>query len=315
MTVRIVDAGDRLHVLTPGYEWTILRAFADGRGPCYISDVRERAGQFRQVIRDGGLGHTINDEHFGGLFGFGVVAAMPPPSPEPATFWDWGWEITTRLDGAGGWGVAGQTVISRVAGGVAYVSARCHLVVHGNRVAELSWDYVFGPGDEVTVELDVEPIPLPGLWIKEPKLVANGLRGYRHLAVAAADGSPLAGYDLTTLHDPRRHTQQVAEARRYRYDLTGLRRPPLSLTYDLGLDVWTRDADRDAPMSTRCTPAYCLNDGKLWDRTEVTRDSLADLCGLLWHGWEGGTGADDCWSCFRPWPTEDVLLNASARLG
>lgn len=39
------------------------------------------------------------------------------------------------------------------------------------------------------------------------------------------------------------------------------------------------------------------------------------MLGVVWHGWEGGYGAPDCLTAFRPWPTDTVKMKAAAVIG
>jgi hypothetical protein len=268
------------------------------------------------VLVDGGSpGHTINDPRFGGLFGFGVVAAHPPDKIIPASFWNWGWEITMRLD-------AGPTQNFGVCAPVVEITGEdsirstCWLACLGVNVMNLKWEYVFGPADQVGCVFTATPHPYAGWFLKEPKFVANGILGYHSLQVTDKTGAALGKpIDLTKKGNPVRSTVQIPNPKRYGYALTTPGKPKLSLVYDLGLGTWTRECDPKQPMSKLQSPAYCLNAGKMWQRTEVPRWGDIDLCGLVFHGWEGGYGAPDCLNCFRGWPAKQVKVRAGVVLG
>jgi hypothetical protein len=123
--------------------------------------------------------------------------------------------------------------------------------------------------------------------------------------------------DLLKYTDPRRHTKQIPQADRYGYEFAADDMPRLLLCHDDGLQRWTEEADKAAPMTTEATEDYCLAAGHLWARSEVPRwgiDGL-DVCGLIAHGWEGGNGAPVCLACFRPWPSKPTRVRLSATIG
>lgn len=308
---RVVEKPDRVHVFTRSIEWTILKGFSNGRGPCYISDIREATRPYRVILRDTAGPHTLNDPRYGGLFGFGFVAADPPPNPDIESFWRWAWEITTRLDGSKiGFGVRDPDVTVT---GRDTVRASCRLVLRSDTLADLVWRYRFGHDDIARCLLTVEPRPFPG-WIKEPKVVSNGMTGYRQLIVSDSTGV-LSKHDLMRLSDPRRHTLQIAAPTRELFEFTRPGWQPYIVRLDDGLKAWADAADRDPSMSDLFSPAYCLNDGRLWHRSEVARWAIDDIAGLLHHGWEGGAGAPDCWNTFRPWPTQPIAIRCGAGVG
>lgn len=202
------------------------------------------------------------------------------------------------------------------------ILATCDLALRGATIAGLKWAYLFKdkPPSVSCLFTFVSTTDQPGLWVKEPKLVANGLHGYRTLRVASAldrtivtsraDG-PLI--DLERYKDPRRHTKQIPQPDRYSYEFTA-EHGALKITNDNGLQRWTDDANQLEPLTRLGTPAYCLAGPEqlLWSRSEVPRWETSDICGLSMHAWEGGYGAPDCLACLRPWP---VLGKAySARL-
>lgn len=327
MTATLSLEPGRVHVHTPRFEWTILRRFdaKAKRGPCYVSDVRLRSKPYSRIAfeRYGDARHTINDPELGGLFGFGVVVADPPPGAceaavDESEFWSWGWEITSRLDAGGkvpSFGLAGVKVVPAVAAGMVTVDATGGFWVRGDLVMALRWRYRFGPGDRVACAFTAKPA-IADLWIKEPKLVFAGWRDPKTLTVYDERGAQLGPvYDLTRLKDPARHTLQIAAPTRRRFVLEGDFRADVDV--DRQISRWTSEADAAAPMSERFSPAYCLDGaGDLWDRFEVARRGDADrgVTGLYDHAWEGGYGAPDCWTCFRPWPSSTITTTASVEL-
>lgn len=314
--MKIIDKEDRVHVHTDTLEWTILKQFHSGKGPCYISDVRELKSPWRQLLSDSFLnGHTINDPLNGGAFGFGFIAARPPDPPAPDTFWNWAWEVTTRLRG-GGFGVANPKV--RVEEEKVY--ATCMLNVLGLPDMVLTWAYSFH-GDKAICELVASPFaPHYPLWIKEPKIVVNGLRDYKVLQVQDERGQLLGRTrPLDYYKDPRKSTMQIWHPHRYAYLLSG-GTYSAKVTYDRALELWMDEANRQPAMSPNAiridgsygpAAAYCLGPNGLKCQTEVPRWADRNVCGLSLHGWEGGYGAPDCWNTFRPWPTKTVKANLS----
>ena len=328
MALSFTEENDRIHVFTDGIEWTILKKFAQERGPCYISDVR--TAKKRLLVDDNApdnlTHHSLNVTTRGGLWGFGLVACYPEEydfkNYHPEDFWRMGWELTTRLKGTD-FGIS----YPRVGKPFLYNSktalslqTNCHLNCKGQWIAKLRWNYIFQQS-RVNCTFTLESVEnFPGLYIKEPKVVASGLLGMKYMSVYDEDGKNLLDrYDLAQLTDPRRHTKQLPWPKR-KYVIFYGDGWNWRIMCDRNQDVWWQDRCEQREMTEHGTPQYCYDrKGNLKSQWEVPKFKDSDRVGVLLHIDEGGYGAPDCLACFRPWPQKGIKyewkLMASLNLG
>lgn len=285
-------------------EWVIRREFESGnRGPCYIAEINHKG---TRLLDDPSGVATLNDPRFGGLWGFGCIVANPPPDYRTRNFWSWAWDLTTRLSGAEtGFGVTSFKIEDPVTNGDSVaVHAEAEMCVKHQPIFELDWRYRFTE-QRASCDLKVS-IVYDGddqLYLKEPKITANGLAGFRTLSVRDAHGHPLKpwNFNLANLKNPSRKTQQISDTARSSVELStfGTR---VRLINDRGFDAWY--AERNSANSFDSDPAnspiYCLRNGDLKDQWEIVRLGAADRTAVIQHVDEGGSGAPDCWVCFRP---------------
>lgn len=294
------------HIIKLGdTEWVIRREFVAGnRGPCYIAEIN-RLG--RRLLDDGSGVATLNDPRFGGLWGFGCIVAAPPSDYRSRNFWSWAWDLTTRLSGFDtGFGVTNYSISDiRTAGGKVEVDAAVTMSIRHQPVFAVTWRYSFTE-HRATCQLRVAIVweDDEQLYLKEPKITANGLSGFRMLSVSDAQGKPLkpTSFRLATLKSPSRKTQQIGDLARHTVKLTAPGSPALVLTNDLGFDTWRAQRDAAPPLDAdpSRSPIYCLKDGKLKAQWEIVRNGNADRAAVIQHVDEGGSGAPDCLICFRP---------------
>lgn len=335
---RLFSAGiPRIKFANDDGDWTIweqFQTFADGNfvGPGYISRYA-RAGQI-QMDDTASARRPINDPRDGGFGCFGWQHARADGDP---SIYNEAWDITGRTDAAanGGFGVTGSTPdgdpVADANGNLHYGIA----VVFGDGwqsdMVEVHYAWTVKPSCIEAAIAVTEKWDGSGYqaYAKEPKIVCHGLGAevagglvYTWLDVFDSASNRLEHFNLTTLPDPTARTHQIGYAGRMRArfgDGSGAQ-PYFNFVAEgidgggahtvwqdgaHGLDGWAALSDGRAEFASSPCGAYCLqgagggNAGHLTRRWESAHWTTHPQVGVMFHGWEGGSGPYDCMCASR----------------
>jgi hypothetical protein len=317
--MKIVDRARKAHVMTNNYEWTFSKN-PEGQAFGAICDVRKRKKPWNTVVSETIPNFTINDPRSGGLFSFGYVVALPnvsDPPKDPENFWNWAWEITTKRRDLGfGILTKGFHIIHPKT-----IIASCTLGIFSHLIAGVKWYYKFHEDDRVELDMKITLYQYPGLFVKEPKIVCNGLMNFKDAICYDENGVTLEFFDFTKLPDPTKKTHQINNPRRYEVEFASEDGAILMITNDGGMQKWYDQANSAEAMHEDAGPLtvnkgrYCMPKDVLLSQWEIPYWPKEKISGLAMHIWEGGYGAPDCWNCFRPYPRQsikyDVKLTAA----
>jgi len=282
---------------------------------------------------------TLNDPVSGGLGAFGVAVAQRnewfprepsnycwditermdgrPGAPRPHVqgFGVLGFEVTTRPRRLGG---PGQAV---------YLACSTKVGAHGAHLVTVLREYeVRRSSLRCRTRIRLESAAA-GWFVKEPKLVAHSIGPppggppYTHLEVLDYLGKQLLRRDLTTLPNPTVKTQQIGQDARWRcrfqtpehqWDMNVVAEAASVDTWDAerwegangGFDLWAVRSNTREPLEPcQDDEAYCLQGPgrtltRQWESTRW-KDPGRPQVGVMFHGWEGGTGYPDCRCTYR----------------
>jgi hypothetical protein len=307
-------------------------------GPGYIGHYKDAGGRIlvddtvHQV-------KTLNDPVSGGLGAFGLEVAQRNEwfPRQPYNYcWDITERMDGRpgtpAPHVQGFGVLGFDVLApprrlEGPGDAVYLACATRLGAHGVHLVTVRRDYeVRKSSVRCRTRIRVETA-FRGWFVKEPKIVAHSLgppvagRPYTTLDVFDAPGNRLLRRDLTTLSDPNVKTQQIGQDGRWRCrfqagddtrDFNVVAEAANVATWDAesweggngGLDLWAARSNGREPLE-RCEDdeAYCLQGpgGTLTRQWESARwrDPARPQVGVMFHGWEGGSGYPDCRCTYR----------------
>lgn len=359
MPVAFEDLGDRYSIANDDAWYVIWKKLTydqDGLcvGPGYIGRVVFKADGKKLVEGFTDPVLALNDTRQQGL---GLVGwhHHRQVSGEPS-IWNKSWNMDVHRDQAGyqrgGFGVSGSRVVVAPyvnASGEVRASFEVDLVdpwtsAEGKRISLVRYDYVV---DSSQVKMWVTwtqqpdgPDSGPPVFVKEPKITmalcppgSSGSR-LRWFDLYRDDGTALmTGFDMNTIGDPAKHTQQLGFDRRcrarfyeagspYYWNIVGRANTLLSYAGDgkpvgygfrsnwegagYGLDEWAVRANGRGHFDDSVCPAYCLQgppDGQgrrtLTRQWELVKDPSLTSLELHFHAWEGGYGTPDCLCCSR----------------
>jgi hypothetical protein len=332
MTIKVQDQGNRyVFEIAKATQWAIakgpLRVGNRFCGPGYVYLVETPWGDLTNDLHQ----HTELDGPaiIGGLGCFNIHVSYPKGS-----FHHWRHDIVNGRNNAkemtdpnhgSGCGVVGSRVVRAPTSnkaGIVSVTLEvdiAHAMSYPKPAFTVRYLWKFGLK---TVEMVAKVTALPGepVWIKEPRTVValHGDTAYTLASCFTRKGELLKDMPLGSLGDPRKHTIQMRDVRRWQVVFSGDKRfpkfafcaggwnhkqykPEVWRASDYGFDAWAKDANSRAKLEETC-PDYCLQTpisatnqahglSRSWELAmeKGTTDPHVSLC-----AWAGGIGPNDC---------------------